>query len=240
MLEADLWVELKMAKKRKKKQVSNRKRTEKNCNKNNLGKFFLLRKSILPTITILSLIFGVVQWYQSTKSDKENKVLHAGNISLTTENKALLEENISLTTGNKNLIEKNTALLENLVTNKYEIDLQKKYPSGYVLFGVDGARRFTNRSIPHRSNLLEEYEFDWSRVTISNLTQTDIEIEMPHIHFKPLNTRLFSTSMVIPRYPKGKSHRYPPRPKGTKNRIFVELVEDSNSLFVFAIGFKPE
>ena len=138
------------------------------------------------------------------------------------------------------LIEYNRGLLENLVTNKYEKDLQSKYPGGYALFGIDHSRKFENYSIPHRSNVLEEYEFDWGPVEISEVTEINVTIEFPHIHYKPLNTNLFSTSMTILKSPKGVSYRYPIRPEGTTNRIFCELVEYKDSFYVFAIGFKPE
>ena len=130
-------------------------------------------------------------------------------------------------------------LLENLVTNKYEKDLQSKYPGGYALFGIDHSRKFENRSIPHRSNVLEEYEFDWGPVEISEVTEINVTIEFPHIHYKPLNTNLIGTAMTIPKSPKGKSYRYPVKPAGTKNRIFCELVEYKDSFYIFAIGFKP-
>ena len=135
--------------------------------------------------------------------------------------------------------EENRGLLENLVTNKYEKDLQSKYPGGYTLFGIDHSRTFENRSIPHRSNVLEEYEFDWRPVKISEVTETNVTIEFPHIHYKPLNGTLSGTAMTIPKSPKGASYRYPLRPEGSKNRIFCELVEYKDSFYVFAIGFKP-
>lgn len=130
-------------------------------------------------------------------------------------------------------------LLENLVTNKYEKDLQSKYPGGYALFGIDHSRKFENYSIPHRSNVLEEYEFDWLPVRISEVSETNVTIEFPNIHYKPLNANFLTTSMTIPKSPKGKAYRYPPKPAGTKNRIFCELVEYKDSFYVFAIGFKP-
>ena len=173
----------------------------------------------LPIITILSFVFGLVQYHQGAKNDEKNR---------------------ELTKVNKNLIEYNRELLENLITNKYENDLKVKYPSGYVLFGIDHSRTFKNESIPHSSNLLEEYEFDWKPVRISEVTETKVTIEMPHIHYKPLKTKLFSTAMIIPKYPKGQSWKYPPKPKGTKNRIFIELIEYNDPFYAFAIGFKPE
>lgn len=179
----------------------------------------------MATATILSLVIAIaalglayVQYKQAVESAEENRVL---------------------TTKNKALIEYNRELLENLVTNKYEKDLQSKYPGGYALFGIDHSRKFENYSIPHRSNVLEEYEFDWDPVEISEVTETNVTIEFPHIYYKPLGTNLRSTAMIIPKSPKGESYLYPPKPEGTKNRIFCELVEYKDSFYVFAIGFKP-
>lgn len=197
----------KSSKKRRKKHTPNSKKSNKTVTKNSSGFFhrYLSKDSILTIVTILSLIFGLVQCRQSAKIDKENRTL-----------------------------------LENLVTDKYGKDLQEKYPSGYALFGVNHSRTFKNESIPHRSNLLEEYEFDWSPVRISKVTETTVTVEMPHIHYKPLNTKLFGTAMIIPKSPKGQFYIYPLKPKGTKNRIFIELIEYNDPFYAFAIGFKPE
>ena len=140
---------------------------------------------------------------------------------------------------NKALIEYNRELLESIVTNKYEKELQSKYPGGYTLFGFDHLREFESRSIPHSSDVLEEYEFDWRRVRMSEETELEITIEFPNILYKPLNTNLIGTAMTIPKTPKRESYRYLPKPKGTKNRIFCELVVDKDSFYIFAIGFKP-
>jgi len=137
------------------------------------------------------------------------------------------------------LIEYNRGLLESIVTSKYEIELKNKYPGGYTLFGFDHLREFEHRSTPHASDVLEEYEFDWRQVRISEETETNITIHFPNILYKPLNGNLFGTEMTIPKSSKGVSHRYPVRIEGTKNRIFCELVEYKDSFYIFAIGFKP-
>ena len=215
-----------MGKKRHKKSKPNHKKLNKTVTKNGSGFFRrCLSKKCLATATILSLVLAIaalglayVQYKQAVESAEENRVL---------------------TEKNKALIEYNRGLLENLVTNKYEKDLQSKYPGGYTLFGFDHLREFEHRSTPHASDVLEEYEFDWRRVRISEENETNITIEFPNIHYKPLNTNLIGTAMIIPKSPKGESYRYPVRPKGTKNRVFCELVEYNDSFYLFAIGFKP-
>ena len=47
----------------------------------------------------------------------------------------------------RKLAQGNRELLEDLVTDKYEKDLQSKYPGGYTLFGIDHSRGFENHSI---------------------------------------------------------------------------------------------
>ncbi len=185
--------------------------------RNKLAFYFF--RIFLPIVTVLSFVFGVVQCHHSSKSDEKNR---------------------ELTIANKVLIEYNRELLENLITNKYEEDLKVKYPGGYALFGVDHSRTFKNESIPHRSNLLEQYEFDWRPVRINQITETTITITMPHIYYKPLDAKFINTSMIIPKLPKGKSWIYPPNIKEIKNRIFVEFIEHNDSFYVFAIGLKPE
>ena len=188
----------------------------------------------LSFLIIVSVIVGIVLEVKDVQNKKQQQD------EIVSQNKELLGKIENLNDQNKTLIEYNRGLLENLVTNKYEIDLQSKYPGGYILFGIDHSRGFENHSTPHGSNVLEEYEFDWDTVKISEVTENNVTIEFPHIHYKPLNTNLYGTAMIIPKSPKGESYRYPPSPKGARNRIFCELVEYKDSFYVFAIGFKPE
>jgi len=86
--------------------------------------------------------------------------------------------------------------------------------------------------------LLSEYDFDWSKVKIEELTSNSLTILMPNIRYKPLNTQIIGTSMKILRRSYGKAYRYPLKPKGTRHRIFVELLEDNNQQLIFVIGFR--
>ena len=122
--------------------------------------------------------------------------------------------------------------------NENKTKLLEKYPAGYVLFGVDLLSTFSSATFPHGRDLLAEYEFDWSKVKIEELTSTSLTILMPSILYKPLNTRLIGSYMKIPRRPRGKEYRYPVKPKGTLHRIFVELLEDNNKKLIFVIGFR--
>ncbi len=141
-------------------------------------------------------------------------------------------------------IEHNTYLLDDIWAKQYENTLLQKYPAGYVLFGVDPRsvhqHRSENRLIPRKGRVLNEYVFKWDRVTISKLTDDYITIEMPNITYIPLNTRIYGTAMVINRNFPGKPFKFPIKPAGVKNRIFVELAYDRPSFIVFVIGFKPE
>ncbi len=135
------------------------------------------------------------------------------------------------------IISKLDELLES-AGNDNKTKLLEKYPAGYVLFGVDLLSTFSSTTFPHGRDLLAEYEFDWSKVKIEELTSTSLTILMPNIHYKPLNTWLIGTSMTIPRRPLGKEYRYPPKPKGTLHRIFVALLEDNKQQLIFVIGFR--
>jgi hypothetical protein len=141
-------------------------------------------------------------------------------------------------------IEHNTSLLDDIRTKQYESRLLQKYPSGYILFGVDPGSvhqiRSENRLIPRKGRVLNEYAFKWDRVIISELTDDYVTIEMPNITYIPLNTQIYGTAMVLNRKFPGKPFKYPIRPRGVKNRIYVELVDDRPSFIIFAIGFKPE
>jgi hypothetical protein len=193
----------------------------------------------LSFLIIVSVIAGIVFEVKDVKIKKQQQdEVVAQNKELLGKIENLNDQNKDLITNNKKLIEYNRGLLESIVTNKYEKDLLNKYPGGYTLFGFDHLRKFESRSIPHRSDVLEEYEFDWRRVRISEETELEITIEFPNILYKPLNTNLIGTAMIIPKSQKGESYRYPPRPEGSKNRIFCELVEYKDSFYVFAIGFK--
>ncbi len=141
-------------------------------------------------------------------------------------------------------IEYNTSLLEDIWTKQYENILLQKYPAGYVLFGVDPRSvhqlRSENRLIPRKGRVLNEYTFKWDRVKISKLTDDYVTIEMPNITYIPLNSRIYGTAMKFNRNFLGKPFKFPMKPAGVKNRIFVELAYDRPSFIVFVIGFKPE
>jgi hypothetical protein len=117
-------------------------------------------------------------------------------------------------------------------------ELLKRYPAGYVLFGVDRSICKTESVIPHNSRISEEYAFNWKSVRVSNLTQTVVTIEMPDILYKPLNTQIIGNAFGLARRPMGKQHMFPVKPQGSTHRIFVELLEDNDQQFVFLIGFR--
>lgn len=131
--------------------------------------------------------------------------------------------------------------LKDITENQYSDKLLEKYPAGYVLFGLsptmDYGIRSEKRSIPYSRHLLDEYEFKWDRVKISELTKDVITVELPDIRYKPLNTQVIGCAYTIKREPLGQSHILFIKPKGVKNRIFIELVKDTNSMLIFVIGF---
>ena len=151
--------------------------------------------------------------------------------------KATAIENKKLQENKQTTISKLDELLES-TGNENKTKLLGKYPAGYVLFGVDISSTFSSSTFPHEGDLLSEYDFDWSKVKIEELTSNSLTILMPNIRYKPLNTQIIGTSMKILRRSYGKAYRYPLKPKGTRHRIFVELLEDNNQQLIFVIGFR--
>jgi len=137
----------------------------------------------------------------------------------------------------------NKDLLKDIAESYHSEELLKKYPGGYVLFGLNPSMNYEisseKRSIPHTGHLLDEYEFKWDRVRISELTKDMVTVELPNIRYKPLNTQIIGCAITIKRQPLGQLCMLPLKPEGVKNRIFIELVKDTNSMLIFAIGFKP-
>jgi hypothetical protein len=131
-----------------------------------------------------------------------------------------------------------------LVEKSSSDELLKKYPGGYALFGFDPSKNYKLDSeknvIVLKGSVIEEYEFLWDRVKISELTKDIVTIELPDILYKPLKTRILGNTMGIRRDLKESPRRLPINLVGVNNRIFVELIEDNTSFFVFAIGFKAE
>lgn len=118
--------------------------------------------------------------------------------------------------------------------------LLEKYSEGYVLFAIDASRRKTEFVIPRNSRISEEYEFDWAKVGISEVTPRIVTVRMPDILYKPSHGRFVGTRIGIRRRPLGKERQFPVELKGSTHTVFVELVEDSASQFAFAVGFRKE
>ena len=139
-------------------------------------------------------------------------------------------------------VRNNKDLLKDIAESYHSEELLKKYPAGYVLFGLNPSMNYEinseKRAIPHTGHLLDEYEFKWDRVRISKLNKDTVTIELPDIHYKPLNTQIIGCTITIKRDSLSQPRILPLKPQGVKNRIFIELVEDTNSMLIFAIGFK--
>ncbi len=137
----------------------------------------------------------------------------------------------------------NKDLLKDIAESYHSEELLKKYPVGYVLFGLNPSMNYEisseKRLIPHTGHLLDEYEFKWDRVRISKLTKDAVTIELPDIRYKPLNGQMIGCAITIKRDSMSQPSILPLKPEGVKNRIFIELVKDTNSMLIFAIGFKP-
>ena len=131
--------------------------------------------------------------------------------------------------------------LDNLFMERHSEELKEKYPGGYMLFSIDSSKnKSKNEFIPSKSNFLEEYELNWNMMEISKLTKTTVTLELPWIIYKPQNTKILGWTQTIPRSPIGKSYPFKIDWQTNENQLHIELVEDRDSFFAFAIGFRPE
>lgn len=131
--------------------------------------------------------------------------------------------------------------LDGLFLERHSEELKKKYPGGYMLLSIDSSKNTSkNEFIPSRSNFMEEYELDWNEFRISRITDSNVTLELPWIRYKPQNTRIVDWTQTIPRSPIGKSYPFKVNWQTNKYKLYMELVEDKETVFAFAIGFKPE
>ena len=131
--------------------------------------------------------------------------------------------------------------LDGLFMEKHEEELKKKYPGGYMLLRIDSSKNISkNEFIPSRSNFMEEYELDWNKFRISKITESHVTLTLPWLRYKPQGSRIVGWTQSIPRLPIGKPYRFKVNWQTHKYTLYMELVEDTETVFAFAIGFKPE
>lgn len=131
--------------------------------------------------------------------------------------------------------------LDGLFMEKHGEELKKKYPGGHMLLRIDSSKnKSKNEFIPSGSNFMEEYELDWNKFRISKITDSNVTLKLPWIRYKPQNSRIVDWTQTIPRSPIGKSYPFKVNWQTNKYKLYMELVEDKETVFAFAIGFKPE
>ena len=131
--------------------------------------------------------------------------------------------------------------LDGLFMEKHGEELKNKYPGGHMLLSIDSSKNISkNEFIPSRSNFMEEYELDWNKFRISKITESNVTLTLPWIRYKPQNTIIVDWTQTIPRSPIGKSYPFKINWQTNKYKLHMELVEDKETVFAFAIGFKPE
>jgi len=129
--------------------------------------------------------------------------------------------------------------MDGLFMEKHEEELKTKYPGGYMLISIDSSKnKSQNEFIPSRSNFMEEYELDWNKFKISKITESNVTLKLPWIRYKPQNTRIVDWTQTIPRSPIGKSYPFKVNWQTNKYKLYIELVEDKETVFALAIGFK--
>ena len=131
--------------------------------------------------------------------------------------------------------------LDGLFMEKHEEELKIKYPGGYMLISIDSSKnKSKNEFIPSRNNFMEEYELDWNKLKISKITESNVTLKLPWIRYKPQNSTIVDWTQTIPRSPIGKSYPFKINWQTSKYKLHMELVEDKETVFAFAIGFKPK
>lgn len=131
--------------------------------------------------------------------------------------------------------------LDGLFMEKHGEELKKKYPGGHMLLRIDSSKSISkNEFIPSGSNFMEEYELDWNKFRISKITESNVTLKLPWIRYKPQNSRIVDWTQTIPRSPIGKSYPFKVNWQTSKYKLHIELVEAKETVFAFAIGFKPE
>ncbi len=131
--------------------------------------------------------------------------------------------------------------LDDLFIEKHGEELKKKYPGGHMLLSIDSSKnKSKNEFIPSGSNFMEEYELNWNDFRISKITESNVTLKLPWIRYKPQDTKIDGWTQTIPRSPIGKSYPFKVNWQTNKYKLHMELVEDKETVFAFAIGFKPE
>lgn len=106
--------------------------------------------------------------------------------------------------------------------------LKQKYPLGYCLFAIDD-----KRIIPS-SKLEANYELNWNKARIIEITPQEIDIQLPDIVDKKWNNRITNCISGNARY------------VGSINRAFnlsgleiiTEIIADNEKGIIIALGFK--
>lgn len=131
--------------------------------------------------------------------------------------------------------------LDSLFLERHSEELKNKYPGGYMLLSIDSSKNISkNEFIPSKRNFLEEYEIDWNKMEIDEITDASVKLKLPYILYKPQNTKIDECTQTIPRSPIGRSYPLKVDWPSNKQKLHIELIEDRGTVFAFAIGFKQE
>ena len=132
-----------------------------------------------------------------------------------------------------NTVESNKDLLLQLLQKTEKINhksLKEKYPLGYCLFAIDEKQII----IPYNSRLESDFEIDWSKAKVEEITTEIVSITLPDIHDKIRHNRIISCSA-------GNVRRVGSITKAFNIgglQIITEIVADNESGIIIALGFK--
>lgn len=125
------------------------------------------------------------------------------------------------------------ALMRRFEQNNYG-DLIKKYPLGYILFGIDHQEVI----IPYDSPLRTEIEIDWNQTKILKITKEWIGVEIPSIITR-LDGRLLSFTAIkfmVEKTPGELDLYFPNYPY--KVRMYYQLIIGDPQGFICLLGFE--
>jgi hypothetical protein len=195
------------------------------------------KNTYVHAISILGLVIGAYQLFVGATSTKQDTII--GGVGKVADGQKEALKAMDKTS--KLVQDVNSGMKRALREGMQEIDetsypaLIRKYPAGYMLFGVGDPALV----VPGSSRLLDDYEFDWDSVAILELKPDLITLTFPGIEYKLRHVKYTGCNFTL--------HRSNPRGvftfdefvrMGFPHKICVEIISDDRRGIIFVIGFR--